>query len=466
MDFILSINWIALLALSAVGLLFVLIYYLSKKVNRTLVILLALFFGAAVGFIFQSEGNAYLVWVELIGSIYVNVITALAAPIILISIISSFVSLKNKKAVKSIGVRSVFWLLASAAGAIVLSLLAGTVFGLWDASTVFEDISSVSDTTVSAYGGLQKSFDEVLLALFPSNVVGDIANNNIVAVIIIAAAMALAYIDISSKEGEENIVSFKKLIEAVKKIIFRVLRFIIDMTPYAVLCLFAASAGGIFSDIDTIIQLLLLVGIIYAVSFFHAYVFNGILIKFVAKLNPVAFFKKIFQTQATAFTTQSSIGTLPVTIDSLERRVGVSEEIANFTTPLGTTIGMPGCTCVWPVLLVMFFVNAAGLGWGIGDYILLAVVTLILSLGSAGVPGIAIVSSIAVFSALNLPIAAVILLVPINTVSDMARTLNNATAAAVSAAIVARKEGQLDDAVFNAPETAEKAELKTTREAV
>ena len=122
----------------------------------------------------------------------------------------------------------------------------------------------------------------------------------------------------------------------------------------------------------------------------------------------------------------------------------------------------------------MFFVNAAGLGWGIGDYVLLAVVTLILSLGSAGVPGIAIVSSIAVFSALNLPIAAVILLVPINTVSDMARTLNNATAAAVSAAIVARKEGQLDDAVFNAPETlpinsieaAEKTELKTTREAV
>ncbi|MBS7369089.1 MAG: cation:dicarboxylase symporter family transporter, partial [Oscillospiraceae bacterium] len=119
---------------------------------------------------------------------------------------------------------------------------------------------------------------------------------------------------------------------------------------------------------------------------------------------------------------------------------------------LGTTIGMPGCTCVWPVLLVMFFVNAAGLEWGAADYLMLAVTTLVLSLGSAGVPGIAIVSSIAVFSALNLPIAAVVLLIPINTVSDMARTLNNVTAAAVSAAIVARKEGQLDDKVFNAEE--------------
>lgn len=239
MDFILSVNWISLFALAIVGLLFVLIHYLSKKVNKTIVILLALFFGAAVGFVFASENNTYLVWVELIGNIYVNVITALAAPIILISIISSFVSLKNKEAVRSIGVRSVFWLLLSAAGAIVLSLLAGSVFRLWDSSAIFEDITSVNESTVSAYGGLKKSFDEVLLALFPSNIVGDIADNNIVAVIIIAAAAALAYIDISSKEGEENIISFKKLVEAIKKVIFRILRFIIDMTPYAVLCLFA-----------------------------------------------------------------------------------------------------------------------------------------------------------------------------------------------------------------------------------
>ena len=448
MEFILSINWIALFALAVVGLLFMLIYYLSKKINWTLVILLALLLGAVVGIVFASENNTYLVWVELIGNIYVNIITALAAPIILISIISSFVSLKNKDAVKSIGARSVFWLLLSAAGAIALSLLGGLVFKLWDASAVFENIASVSDSTVNAYGGLKKSFSEVLLGLFPSNIVSDVANNNIVAIIIIAAGVALACIAVASKEGEEGVVSFKKLVEAIKKILYRILEFVIDLTPYAVLCLIASSASSIFTDIDTILQLLLLVGIIYAVSFVHAYVFNGVLIRFVAKLNPFIFFNKIFQAKSTAFTTQSSIGTLPVTIDSLKNKVGVNEEIANFTAPLGTTIGMPGCTCVWPVLLVTFFVNAAGLNWGIGDYLLLAVVTLVLSLGSAGVPGIAVVSSIAVFSALNLPIAAVVLLIPINTVSDMARTLNNVTAAAVSATIVAGKEGQLDYETF------------------
>lgn len=452
MDFLLSVNWIALFALAVVALLFVFIYYISKKLNWTFVILLSLLLGAAVGIVFASDNNKYLVWVQLIGDVYVNVITALAAPVILVSIIASFISLKNKNAVKTIGVRSVVWLLISAAGAILLSLLGGLVFKLWDASTVFKDIASVSDSTVSAYGDLKKSFDEVLLGLFPSNVVGDIANNNIVAIIIIGVAIALAYIGVSAKEGESSLVLFKKLIESIKKILYKILGFVIKLTPYAVLCLIAASASNIFSDIDTILQLLLLVAIIYAISFLHAYVFNGVLIKFVAKLSPIKFFKKIFQAQATAFTTQSSIGTLPVTIDSLKRKVGVGDEIANFTAPLGTSIGMPGCTCVWPVLLVMFFVNAAGLNWGLGDYITLAVVTLVLSLGSAGVPGIAVVSSIAVFSALNLPIAAVVLLIPINTVSDMARTLDNVTSAAVATAIVARKEGQIEDTVFNCKE--------------
>lgn len=452
MTFLLSINWISLLALVVVLLLFVLIRYLEDKINWTLLILLSLVIGAIVGVIFSSEGNAYLVWVKLLGNIYVNVITALVVPVILVSIISSFISLKNKSAVKTIGIRSVVWLLVSAAAAIVLSLLAGLLFKLWDASSVFENIARVSDSTVSAYEGLKKSFDDILLGFFPSNIAGDVAANNIVALIITAVAIALAYISIANKEGEEKVISFRKLVEAVKEIIFKILNFVIDLTPYAVLCLIASSAGAIFSNGETLVQLLLLVVIIYAVSFFHAYVFNGVIVRFVAKLNPFKFFKKIFQAQATAFTTQSSVGTLPVTIDSLKRKVGVSDEVANFTAPLGTTIGMPGCTCIWPVLLVMFFVNASGMNWGVGDYILLAVVTFIMSIGSAGVPGIALVSSIAVFGTLGLPVAAVVLLVPINTVSDMARTLDNVTSAAVATAIVARKENQLDDALFDSDE--------------
>ena len=164
------------------------------------------------------------------------------------------------------------------------------------------------------------------------------------------------------------------------------------------------------------------------------------------------FFKKILPAQITAFTTSSSVGSIPASIECQRKSVGIDEEISNFTTSLGTTIGMPGCTCVWPILLAIFYTNAMGIAWTVSDYVMLAVVCLILSLGSAGVPGIGVVSAMAVFKAVNLPIAAIVLLVPINNISDMIRTLDNVTAGNVTAAIVARKMGTLDDNIFNAEE--------------
>jgi hypothetical protein len=449
MDLLLQVNWIALFVLAIVLLLFVVLTVLSYKINWTFVILLSLVFGLVIGIVFGSEDNSYLVWTDLIGDIYVMIIKALVAPVILVSIISGFISLNDKDKMKKIGLKSVAWLLIIAAGAIVLSIIFGLIFQLGKgASSVFANIGSVSDGTVSAYEGLKKSFSDVIKGLFPSNIVGDIADNNVVAIIISAVAIAVAYISIAKNEGEEKVVTFKKFIESLKSIIYKIVEYVVDLTPYAVLCLIAGSASTICSNPSSILQLLLLVAAIYFVSLLHAYVFNGLLIKFVAKLNPISFFKKISQAQVTAFTTQSSVGTLPITQSNLKDNVGVDGEVANFTAPLGTTIGMPGCTCVWPILLVIFYINAVGINWGVGDYILLAFVTLALSLGSAGVPGIAIVTAIGLFGILDLPVAAVILLMPINTISDMVRTLNNVTSACTATTIVARKTNLFSEETF------------------
>lgn len=449
MEWFFSFNWIALFALGVVLLLFVLIKYLIDRINWTLVILIALALGIGVGLVFSSDDGSYLTWVSVIGDIYVGIITALVAPVILVSIISSFISLRDRETMTKIGLKSVFWLILAAAAAILLSIAFGLLLNLGSsASAVFESIADVSESTVSAYDALVTSFDEVLAGLFPTNIVSDIADNNVTAIIITGIALAVAYISVVSDEGEANVVSFRSLVDALKKILYRVLEYVVDMTPYAVLCLIASSAGTIFTDTDAILQLLLLVGAIYLVAIIHTYIYNGVLIAAVGRLNPVRFFSKIAPAQATAFTTQSSVGTLPVTIDSLKNRVGVSEDIANFTAPLGTTIGMPGCTAIWPTLLVIFYVNAVGLDWGVGEYVILFIYALFLSFGSAGVPGIAVVSSIALFSGLGLPTAAVVLLIPINTISDMARTACNVTAAAVSATLVARQENQLNDEIF------------------
>ena len=107
---------------------------------------------------------------------------------------------------------------------------------------MFADISSVTDATLSAYQEMETSFDTILLNLVPSNIAADLAADNIVAIIIIAVAVAVAYVSISSEEGEDKVLVIKKLIEAVKKVIFNILAYVIDLTPYAVLCLTACSA--------------------------------------------------------------------------------------------------------------------------------------------------------------------------------------------------------------------------------
>ena len=224
MKLISSINWIFYLATTIILLLFIFIRYISERMNWTLVILLSLLLGGAVGILFSSEGNSYLKAAELIGDVYVGVITALAVPVILVSIISSFISLQNKDKLKKIGIRSIAWLLFSTVLAILLSIFVGTALGIGkNAASVFETIGEVSDSSVSAYAGLQRSFYDVLLGLFPSNIVNDIASNNIVAVIIIAVSIAVAYIGIAKEDGESQLSVFRDFINAFKKIIYKIL---------------------------------------------------------------------------------------------------------------------------------------------------------------------------------------------------------------------------------------------------
>ena len=243
MDALLSVNWIALLVLMIALLSFKALNWIAYRVNWTVVILISMVIGAVIGVVFASEGNTYLVWLNLIGQAYVKLIKALVAPVILVSVISGLISLNDKEKMKKIGTKSVFWLLITSVTAIVVTLVVGAVTNIGKgAGAVFADISSVTDATLSAYQEMETSFDTILLNLVPSNIAADLAADNIVAIIIIAVAVAVAYVSISSEEGEDKVLVIKKLIEAVKKVIFNILAHVIDLTPYAVLCLTACSA--------------------------------------------------------------------------------------------------------------------------------------------------------------------------------------------------------------------------------
>ncbi len=142
------------------------------------------------------------------------------------------------------------------------------------------------------------------------------------------------------------------------------------------------------------------------------------------------------------------------------KKIGIDPKVANFTAPLGTTIGMPGCAGIWPVLVAIYGINGLGINYEVKDYILLAVVSLFVSLGTAGVPGTATITTASVLTALGLPLELIVLSIPISAIADTGRTATNITGAMVASAIVGRQENGINDNIFNDIEAYEAEELK------
>ena len=442
MNLLLEVNWISILALSITFILFGVIKRLVEKINWSVVICISLVMGIAVGMLFSSVDNSYLIWIKLLGEIYVNAIMFMVAPLILVSVLSGFLSLKKESQAEKIGGNSIRYLLLSSISAIFLSILYGVIFKIGHSGqSIFASIDKVDTGEVAAYEKTRSSLYDVLLSLFPSNLAEDIQANNIVALVIVAIIFAVACQIVRKRMGEEKVAPFVSFVFSFKRILYCVLEIIIDLTPYGVFCLIAVSAGDIFKNHKSVVGLLELIAGIYIVAIIHGYVYNALMLRWKADIKkPSGFFRAMSEAQATAFTTQSSIGSLPITIRCLKNNVGISEEVADFTPSLGTTIGMPGCTCIWPILLVLFYINATGQSWGAKEYAVLAVTVFFLAFGSAGVPGIAVVTSVALFETLGLPVGAVVLMVPINSITDMIRTWDNVLSASTAAVIVDAKQ--------------------------
>jgi len=178
------------------------------------------------------------------------------------------------------------------------------------------------------------------------------------------------------------------------------------------------------------------------------FVVESVLLRVIGKLSPLAFFRKLWPAAVVAFTSQSSIGTIPVTVSQL-KKLGVNEDIASFGASLGANLGMPGCAGIWPVLTAVFAIHILGLSYTPSQYIFLIVLAMVVAIGSVGVPGTATITATAVFVAAGLPVEIIFLLAPISSIVDMARTATNVIGAATATTLVAAtEEDQLDRAAY------------------
>jgi len=433
------VNWPAIAVLGAVAASYVGIYFLNRRrFNFSLLVLSAL----GVGIVIGLAGRGHAEYIEPIGRIYINLLLASVAPLVVVSIIASITSLGSLEKLRTVGLRSFGWLMLTNVVAVILTL--GVALSLGIGKGVNETIGGEQ---LNVLENSVQSFTDVVVGFFPVNVVGDLGSNHIIPIIVISIALAIAYLAVARKD-EKSVRPFRTGIEALRLVIYKAVGYVIKLTPYAVVALTATVVANSVDLTNKFWSLIGLLVVAWVVCFVDTYVVNGLFLRIFANVSPVAFFRKIFPAQITAFTTQSSVGTLPVTTAMLTRRVGVHPEVAHFTAPLGTTIGMPGCSGVWPILIAVWGVNAYNIPYTAKDYAVLALLATIVSIGVAGVPGTATVAAATVLAAAGLPLEFIAVTLPISMIADMARTTTNVTAAAVSATIVARQTGLLNEDIF------------------
>lgn len=411
----------------ALAVFFMGILYLLKKKNVDFGIrtILAVGLGIIVGISFKGSYTYY----SIFGTIYTRLISAVVAPLLLFSIISSITNLGSEVRLKKIGLKSITFLFINTLCASVITLLAAAAVNI-GRGFQFELPADYKGAEVP-------SIMNAVTSLIPSNLAEHWVNNEVVPIVIFAVITAVAYNKLAG-EKTEGISAFKNIIDAGNKVMGRVTGFIIELTPYAVLALIGkAVSQNELSDLLPLLGVLVFVYIISAVQIFGV---ESLLLIVIGKMNPVKFFKGIFPAAAVAFTSQSSIGTIPVTTKQLTKKLDVDEDIAVFTTTLGANIGMPGCAGMWPVLLAVFAINILGIDYSVSQYIFLIVLALVVAVGTVGVPGTAAIAATAVFVAAGLPVEVIVLLSPISSIADMARTATNVIGAATAAVLVDRTE--------------------------
>ena len=405
-------------AILALGLL----WYLNKrKVSFSVRTLIGLGLGLTFGLTLKE--NSLIV--EPIGKVYISLIRMVVIPLVMVSIINSISNFEDSSKLKSLGIRAMGMLLGTTAIAGIVGIVFGKIFSVGK-GIVFEGAENFVPKEIP-------SFMDVFNDMLPTNPIKSMAEGQIIPVIIFALFIAFAII-MEEKNNKEKVALFKAFINSFSTILMRITRIVLRLTPFGVFGLM--TAVGAKNGVSTLMPLLTFVVAIYLALAFQIFIVHSLFILIFKRRSPIKFFKGIWPAQVVAFTTQSSFGTLPVTIESLEDNIGVSSSTASFVASLGSTVGMNGCGGVFPAIVAIFVANVFGIELTLTHYILMILTIVVGSVGIAGVPGAATMSTTLILTTLGLPIEGMAIILGVDAIIDMARTLTNVTGAGLAAYIV------------------------------
>ena len=416
----------------------------KKKMGLTTKIFISLIVGAIFGMILHYlipsghikdgilvEGILYVV-----GQGFIRLMKMLVVPLVFCSIVCGSMAIGDTKKLGTVGVRTLAFYLATTALAICVALAMGNILD----PGVGLDMSAISANATEVQTMESTSMAQTLLNIIPDNPLGSLASGNMLQIIVFALIVGV----ILAKLGEKT-ETVGNFFSQFNDVMMEMTMMVMSLAPIGVFCLISRTFAGIgFSAFLPLAKYM--IGVLLALCVQCFVVYLGLL-KLFTGLSPIKFIKNFFPVMAFAFSTATSNATIPMSIDTLAKKMGVSKRISSFTIPLGATINMDG-TAIMQGVAVVFAAQAFGILLTPMDYVTVIGTATLASIGTAGVPSVGLVTLTMVFNSVGLPVEAIGLIMGIDRILDMARTAVNITGDAVCTTIVAHQNNAIDKEVF------------------
>ena len=416
----------------------------AKKMSLTTKILIAMISGIAVGILINTQFathvgvQTYFVGgiLDVIGSIFVASLKMMVVPLVFVSLICGVTSLGDPKALGRLGLKALALYLFTTAIAVSIALSLAVSIGPGQG---FENTAEVVYEAKQA-----PPLTDVIKNIVPSNPIEAMAQGNMLQIIVFALLFGVA-ISLSGKRGQHVFDFFTDLNEVVMKMV----EILMKLAPIGVFALISKTFAT--QGLDIIMPLISYFLVVTGALLAHALGTFGILFRMFTGLNPLTFLKKMRPPLLFAFSTASSGATLPITLNAVTKRLGVSNSVGSFTVPLGATINMDG-TAIMQGVATVFIANVYGIDLGLTDYLTVVLTATLASVGTAAVPGVGLIMLAMVLNQVGLPVEGIALIIGVDRLLDMMRTAVNVTGDGMVSCVIAKSEGALDVKTFNDPD--------------
>ena len=419
---------------------------MAKTTNLTTKIFIAMIAGILVGWginVFLADVEfvqTYIVngFFLVVGDMFIRALKMLVVPLVFFSLTSGVCGVGDIGVIGRVGVKSLAFYLVTTAMAITLGLIVAIIVGPGK-GIVAEDVVKQGFTPKDPV-----PLTEVLTNLIPSNPVAAFANGEMLQIIFFTILFAICILMVGDKG--------KKIVDGVEvlnDVMMNVVTVVMMFAPIGVFCLIAKTMSA--EGFELIGKMFAYFSVVVICLLIHGFGTLALMFKLFTGLSLKSFYKKIRPAQLFAFSTASSNATIPVTLRSLEKRIGVDNSTASFTVPFGATINMDG-TSIMQGVATVFIANVYGVPLEVTDYIIIVMMAVLASIGTAGVPGVGLIMLAMVLTQVGLPPEGIALIIGVDRLLDMMRTAVNVTGDAAVTTIVAKSEGKLDLDTFNDPQ--------------